>query len=76
MLATYGEHGNTDSGRRVKALDSSSGVTQPFNGKPVENYERNWDAFSGSMWNIEWNIGWGRWRVGFDSHLSEIFSLT
>ncbi len=53
------EYGNTDSGRKVKAPDLSSGATQPFNGKPVENYERNWDAFSGSMWNIELNIGWG-----------------
>ena len=58
FLKTLGAR-NTDSGRKVKAQDLSSGVTQPFNGKPVENYERNWDAFSGSMWNIEWNIGGG-----------------
>ena len=56
MGLQQGEHGTTDSGRKVKALDLSSGATQLFNGKPMENYERNWDAFSGSMWNIEWNI--------------------
>ena len=35
----------------------------------MENYERDWDASSGNMRNIVW----GKWRVGFDSHLSDFF---
>ena len=57
----------TDSGRKVKALDSSSSATRTVLWKTMKGI----DAFSGNMRNIVW----GRWRVGFDSHLSEHFFI-